>query len=159
VIYFKGSFKNNCHAFCIVGVYEDLVPPPDKSIGHTLRYAYDQQPVGGFHPWMHHGSTNYADLDGCALGRGGSYYGFLSTASNDTKCGAWTGSGIGTADRFKPLPQLVAPYYAVSSANNLCRNPNLDPNGLWCYPGPGKKIVPCNISDCLDVPVNEPSQK
>ncbi|CAK8675893.1 unnamed protein product [Clavelina lepadiformis] len=139
-----------------IGVYEDLAEPADGPPSHALRYDYDRQPIGGFQPWRSYGVTDHEDLPGCILGRGGAYYGSKSSAES-FQCDKWGAA----PDHFQQLTQLVPSYYEVTRRNNLCRNPNLDPSGLWCYTKNDKKLKHrfCSLPDCLDTPSEDDDEK
>ena len=138
---FSSRFINHLFFF-VLGVYENLVASPHGAPSHALRYTFDGQPIGAFQPWI-----QYTDeSQGCVIGRGGDYYGPQNISSNTAACLDWKKRSSGPYI----LKRLEEPCFNVTFHGHVCRNPNLDPNGVWCYSTKNYDVDYCRVQHCFD---------
>ena len=70
---------------------------------------------------------------------GWEYIGALNVSMSEKGCLPWVGSDMEETGAF--------PDQRVTYATNRCRNPDLDPNGPWCYVGNNTREY-CKIDLC-----------
>ena len=82
----------------------------------------------------------YKSYMGCLHSMTGwEYIGTRSVSMSGKECLPWVGSDMEETGAF--------PDHHMSYASSKCRNPDLDPNGPWCYVGNNTREY-CKINLC-----------
>nr|XP_039261984.1 uncharacterized protein LOC120338112 [Styela clava] len=132
--FIKDLMKNYTVPHAYLGIAEDFSRM--SMLGHQFRFHFDGTAVGSFNPWK----------EDCIIGAGFDYKGKVNVAysgvnSNMLKCQSWSSSSPHET-KHKPL---------TDSDHNYCRNPNLDPQGPWCYTlDRNVEFAYCNIPQCSE---------
>ena len=74
------------------------------------------------------------------------YRGIISVTTNGLTCQRWDSQSPHRHDR------TPSNYPDKGLESNLCRNPDNEPGGAWCYTDSSTRWAYCNVPSCVDVP-------